>query len=89
MNPQLKHFLENEGYSNLREVPGRGLCGTYRFLFTTGLVYGIDESGYKGRYCYETAQEAVEALSEWDGENDPGGEWIKHKGKTEYSNPNL
>jgi len=70
----------------LREIPGRGLCALFRFMFTVGLVYGIDEIGYVGRYCYSNLADAKKDLGIWDGKEDPPGDWIKHKGETEYSN---
>lgn len=82
--------LEDEGYTHLTTIPGRGVCGLHRFVFTSGLVYGLDETGYSGRYCYETIYEARVALQNWNGVNDPSGDWIKHKGEAgEWSNPNL
>jgi hypothetical protein len=81
--------LQAEGYQNVRSVPGRGVCGLYRFAFTTGLVIGIDDIGYYGRYCYSNRQDALEALEKWDGQGDPEGPWIKYKGDGgERSNPN-
>jgi hypothetical protein len=83
MNKELKEQLESEGYRELVEIPGRGICGLMGFIFTVGLCYGIDAIGYEGRYCYSHADSfhAVLALKEWDGINDPNGKWIKHKGK--------
>ena len=88
MAVEIKEFLENEGYLFVRETKGRGLCGIRRFIFTTGLCYGLDETGYEGRYCYTNTLDALEALTLWSGEGDPADhEWIKHKGKGgEYSN---
>lgn len=77
---QLIDQLRDEGYYALRELPGRGICGLYRFIFTVGLVYGIDKYGYKGRWCYGDNLEARKALEEWEGAGDPGGNWIKYKG---------
>lgn len=88
INPVLKNKLEQEGYTQICEKEGRGICGIYRFVFTTGLVYGMDETGYAGRWCFETMCEATSELEKWNGIGDPGGEWIKHKGKSgEYRNP--
>lgn len=84
--------LTEFGYFNLREVPGRGLCGLHEFLFTIGLIENLDEIGYSGRYCYDKvdAQQALDALNKWDGKEDPKGNWIKYKGeKGEYNNPNY
>lgn len=78
---QLIKYLEKEGYVELREIEGVGICGLYRFVFTTGLVIGIDTVGYKGRYCYPTIVDARDALVHWDGKGDPTGPWIKYKGE--------
>lgn len=85
----LKEFLEKEGYTDIEIIPNKGICALFRFAFTTGLVYGIDESGYQGRYCYSNKSDALKALKEWSGIDDPQDSyWIKHKGyKGEYSNP--
>jgi hypothetical protein len=81
-------LLEN-GYFMARYKGERGLCGVRRFMFTSAIVYGITEEGYTGRWCYETLSEATDEFQKWDGIGDPGGDWIKHKGLTEYKNPNL
>jgi len=54
---------EEEGYYSLKEIPNKGLCGLMDFVFTTGLVIGINEIGYFGRYCYSNKEE-TEALLE-------------------------
>lgn len=78
------------GYQNVRMVPGRGVCGSQEFMFTGGLVYGLHEAGYVGRYCYGTMGEANEALAAWDGIGDPPGAWIKLKGADgERTGPGL
>jgi hypothetical protein len=77
-------------YDHTREISGRGWCGLSRQIFTVGIVYGIDSSGYVGRYCFPSYADAKEALENWDGAGDPSGNWIKHKGGTgEYRNPTL
>jgi len=86
----LVHALLHDGYSCIALVPGRGLCGIGRMLFTTGLFIHLDYTGYHGRYCFHTWYEAAAALIAWDGLSDPPGNWIKHKGGDgEYSNPNY
>lgn len=80
--------LQDEGYTNLKQIKGKGICGLHRFIFTTGLCYGINTLNYEGRYCYDSFSDALSALNEWDGESDPKDElWIKHKGDIEYPNP--
>lgn len=87
----LRSQLEREGYKELKVIPERGICGIYSFIFTTAIVYGLDEIDYTGRYCYpkEKIKQLVLAYAIWDGKKDPIGEWVKHKGYKEYSNPNL
>jgi hypothetical protein len=86
----LKQFLETEGYYEIREIPGRGLCGLRDFIFTTGLVIGMEEDRYYGRYCYSNQEDALESLNKWTGEGDPSGPWIKYKGMPgERSNPEM
>lgn len=87
---EFKKQLESEGYMAIMEVEGRGVCAIQKFLFTYGLVFGIDSTGYKGRYCYRSLEEATVALAMWKGTGDPQGNWIKYKGEGgERSNPNL
>jgi len=89
---ELIKYLETEGYKNIRDIPGRGLCGLREFIFTIGLCEGLTEHDYKGRWCYpkDLADEAIIAFLTWDGIGDPIGDWVKYKGMhEEYSNPKL
>jgi hypothetical protein len=90
LTEKLKEELESLGYTCLKEIPGRGVCGVLKYLFTWGLTYGLDEGGYSGRWCYNNPVEPVVFLNEWDGIGDPKGLWIKYKGEGgERSNPLL
>lgn len=80
IDDELHFALEGHGYTDLRVVPGKGIAGLLRFAYTYGLVYGLDEVGYRGRYCFEHRADALAALESWSGEGDPTGPWIKHKG---------
>ena len=80
LDNKLETILISEGYFNLKYIINIGLCGLYRFAFTTGLIININNIGYDGRYCYSTLADAKEALEKWDGTNDPSGPWIKYKG---------
>jgi hypothetical protein len=73
-------YLEEQGYVQVREIPERGICALRKFMYTTGIVYGLDDSGYKGRWCYASMPMAVVAFSQWDGVGDPPMDWIKYKG---------
>lgn len=82
--------LTENGYGMIMRIPGRGVCGIARMTFTVGVFYGLGPHSYQGRYCFETKFEAIESLFNWDGNSDPPGDWIKHKGAGgEYSNPNY
>ena len=72
--------FEYVGYSHLRDIGGK-ICGLLSFISTTGLIVGMDESGYDRRYCYEYAADAIKALAEWDGGGHPGGPWVKVRGQ--------
>lgn len=89
MTKEVIEFLKKEGYEHLYLIPNRGCCAVKRFIFTTGLCYGLSKDSYEGRFCFENYSECVKALEQWNGEGDPSGDWIKHKGISgEYSNPN-
>lgn len=71
--------LKAQGYERIKPLPS-GLCGLMRFITTHAIVVGLTDRGYRGRYCYEHKQQAVDAIMEWNGEGDPPGPWIKYKG---------
>jgi hypothetical protein len=60
-------------------------------MYTNAIVWGIDRTGYRGRWCYPHAKvmDLVLAYKVWDGKGDPMGGWVKYKGDVEYSNPNF
>jgi hypothetical protein len=92
LTPELTKILNDLGWDNLRIIEGRGICGTTtkNFLFTNAIAFGLDENGWRGRWCYpkELGIEHVKvAFKYWKGEGDPLGDWMKHKGITEYGNP--
>jgi hypothetical protein len=75
------------GYFPSRLLPTGEVAGIRSFIFTWGLVVGLDLSGYRTRFCYGSFYEAVSALMFWDGTGDPPGNWIKEKGAVERSGP--
>lgn len=92
---QIADYKE-KGFHYVKEVPGRGVCGLYEFLFTIAIVSHIQPDGdyymWRGGWCYpkENVMEALVALHTWDGEEDPEGCWVKYKGEGgEYRNPAL
>ncbi len=76
----IKKVLLDEGYYSIREFPDE-ICGLHNYLTTTGLVVGLSITSYRGRYCYESQDQAEQAIREWDGHGDPPGPWIKYKGE--------
>jgi len=71
--------LHAEGYRNIRLLPTGEWAATLQMIFTTGLFVGLDETGYRTRFCYETEHEAKQALEQWDGNGFPPGWWVKQK----------
>lgn len=76
------------GYEYARLLPTGEWVALNRFLFTVGLLVGIDRVGYRTRFCYPSWRTAMDALMVWDGTGDPPGRWIKEKGRgVERDNP--
>lgn len=70
-----------DNYVAVREVPTQGVCALGPLAFTTGLFCGLQEWGYKYRYCYADVIDALAAIETWDGTGHPEGPWIVRKGK--------
>jgi hypothetical protein len=64
-----------------RKLPSGEWAGVQRMMFTVALLVGLDEFGYRTRFCYPLGMPAIEALAAWDGHGDPPGPWIKEKGE--------
>ena len=58
------------GYTHVREIDGM-VCGLMRFIYTVGVCFKIDETGYGGRFCFSNRYLALAFLKEWDGETPP------------------
>jgi len=78
--------LEKEGYITPIYIPDVGWCALFRFIFTTGVVYNIDDAGYEGRYCFKHHNDAKKALLDFNNISN-NKDWLKHKGDIEYRNP--
>lgn len=72
-------YLNANGYHRIKVMQDDTVCALQSQLYTTGIVVGLDRTGYKRRYCYERMEDAREALVQWDGAGDPPGPWIKEK----------
>lgn len=75
--------LEGMGYFNVRiieqgEFKGQ-YVGLYRFIFTIGVIVGMDLVGYDHRYCYDSIGDAKKGLEEVAMGRIPTG-YIKRKG---------
>lgn len=76
--PELRALMVND-FEAVRRLPTGELAGCRPQLFTTSLCVGVDDEAYRTRYCYERAEDAKAALTQWDGAGDPPGPWIKQK----------
>lgn len=91
------NLFEEHGYFDLKQIKmpnGKEVwAGLFRFIYTVGLVIDIDETGYRGRYCFHSLAEAREVLRDLTQLPEDliiPGNWIKHKGfPREIRNPNY
>lgn len=88
---QLAHIAEANDFLDIRVLAiGGKVVALQRFIYTTGLLVGVDEYSYTHRYCFPNYADAREAFATWAGAGDPPGNWIKRKGLGgEYANPNY
>lgn len=72
-------FYTDMGYGEPIRMDGE-IVALGPFLFTTGIMVGMDESGYKHRFCYHNAEEASIALLRWiASEDDEPPDYITRK----------
>ncbi len=71
-------FYTDMGYGMPIKVDGE-IVALGPFLFTVGIIVGMDETGYRCRYCYDTEHEAMIGLLSWIGSADeePSGYIVK------------
>lgn len=101
MNQEDEAALINDGYMIRRELPDGRVLALYKMLFTISLCVmhpgytkyvEMGDNGRITRYCYAYKHivQALNAIAEWDGENDPPGPWVKQKGNgVDRLNPAL
>ena len=77
----MQKILEDEGYMCVRRMKNGEWIGVSMQIYTCGLCVGLNEHEYKRRYCYEKLRYALIAASQYEGEGDPIGPWIKVKGE--------
>lgn len=82
--------LKSMGYIGEKDTDEHGVCAVSpHFIYTVAIVCGINEVGYRYRYCYPTLLDAMSAFNDWDGCGHPPGNWIKRKGEGgDLPNPN-
>lgn len=86
---RLVETLSALGYTDICVLHDQ-VCAVHQFLYTTAVVVGLGDAGYKRRYCFEYQVEARSALASWDGSDHPPGPWIKCKGPgIDLLNPNF
>lgn len=73
-------FLITQGYMMPRQLPDGTWIALHQLMYTVGLCYGLDEYGWKKRWCYEDRVQALHALLVWDGKGDPPGPWVARRG---------
>jgi hypothetical protein len=90
MNENFAMLMESEGYTDVRLLESGEWAGLRKFIYTTGLVVGLDRTGYRTRFCYQHTDEARAALEVWTGSGDPPGPWLVRKGEGgDYRNPMM
>jgi hypothetical protein len=80
LNKQAALISWNEYCTDFTDSP-LGLLAIQPFIFTYGLMIGLEEWGYQYRYCYKTLGQARGALKDWKENNfegEPEG-YIKRK----------
>lgn len=72
----VNRLSKEDGYSNICVKNGK-ICGLSRFIFTTAIISGMDETGYVERWCYHNSSTALQEFNAWDGTGEPEG-WHRH-----------
>lgn len=54
--------IEALGYHKPRQLPDGHWAALVPLLYTTGLVVGIESTGWRYRYCFEQAEDALSWL---------------------------
>jgi hypothetical protein len=83
-------YLKEAGYSLPVPVANNRWLAVQRQAYTTGLflIDDGDLAGYRCRWCFASDSQAVASLLTWDAEgDDPGGPWIKQKGRDSRGQP--
>lgn len=82
IDPEFAAFLKEAGITDTRLLPTGEWAGLQQFMFTTGLMVGLQHDYldfFRTRFCYKQRLDARRALEAWDGTGDPSGPWVKQK----------
>ncbi len=86
---QLDRIKKENEFLDIKVMNGK-VYALNRFIYTTGLLVGVNEHTYEHRYCYPNHADAREAFATWDGVGLAPGNWIKRKGSDgEMANPDY
>ena len=70
---------ESCGYGHIWKINGE-LVALGAMIYSVGIIVGLDTTGYRCRYCYETFDRALQALADWTQEGgDEPKNYIKRK----------
>lgn len=77
-----------QNYHCLRELPDGTLCGVLKLLYHYTIHVGIEETGYRRRWCFsDVLAEPALALLAYDGGDDMPGNWRKDVARGIYRDP--
>ena len=78
LEPEHSKFFTDMGYGLPVKLDGK-LVALGPFLYTTGIMVGMDDQGYEYRFCYHTQDQAMIAMLQWIGndEEEPAGYIVK------------
>ena len=75
-------YLEADGFYSIKRLATGELAGLMKYMFTTGIVVGLNEYGYRIRFCYPEEEKANEAFASYSGDSFPDdANWVKAKGR--------
>ena len=78
--------LTEQGYTNLKHIENKGICGILVHNNVIGLCYGITIEDYEGMYVYSNQIDAIKALKNWNGIGNPTFNYIRHSGSIKHLN---
>lgn len=72
-------YLQDQGYTPVRQLPDGSWAGLTRLLYTTGLCLGLSELGHQRRFCYGKEADALKALNHLQSASDEPTGWIARR----------